>query len=518
MKVVNWPWKKTLFKDSPLGIAERLRMVLEELGPTFIKFGQILSTRPDLLSESYISQLSLLQDQAVPAPFAEIDRTLESELGTPPGQNFKIFSQIPIASASIGQVYEAYLMTGEHVIVKVQRVGLDRVIETDLEIMYDLGRFLEARTEWGRLYKVQHFIDEFARTIRDELDYINEAKNAERFRENFRGDSTVYFPKVYWEFTTRRVLVLEYVEGIKITDTAKLDAMGINKVEATRKIANAFFKQLLIDGFFHADPHPGNLMISPNQVILFMDFGMVGRVEGWLKEQLGAILLGAIRQDLHGIIRVLQEFGNNLTKIQQQALKRELYYLLDKYQNRPLKEIKLGAVFQDLLKLSFHYQIRIPQELALLGRCLILLENVVEQLDPKSSVIDLARPFGPKLLLEKLAPQNLIKLIANYLFDWFTVIGGIPGKMNHLLQIANDGELKIVLEHQNFENLLDRLTVLGNSLSISLIIAGTIIASALVALKTPLSFPAHFPIAETGFILALVMGLWLLFSIMKTKK
>lgn len=284
---LHLPWKKQHMKEAPLGIARRLRMVLEELGPTFIKLGQILSTRPDFLPAIYISQLEMLQDQALPVELAEIKQTFEKELGQPFEKIFARFNPSPLASASIGQVHEALLFTGEHVVVKVQRIGLTKQIETDLEILYDVAGILEARTDWGKLYKIQSFIDEFARTIRDELDYITEAKNAERFRENFAQDPSVLFPKVYWEYTTERVLVLDYVTGIKITATAELEQAGINKPEAARKIANAFFKQLLLDGFFHADPHPGNIAIAENGVIVFMDFGMVGRLEGWIKEQLG---------------------------------------------------------------------------------------------------------------------------------------------------------------------------------------------------------------------------------------
>jgi ubiquinone biosynthesis protein len=245
-KVLHPLGQKLKAKEAPLSIAQRLRMVLEELGPTFIKLGQILSTRPDLLPAVYISQLEMLQDQVMPVDFAEIKQTFEKELGQTFDKIFVSFNPSPIASASIGQVHEAFLLTGERVAVKVQRVGLVKSIETDLEILYDVAGILEARTDWGKLYRIQSFIDEFARTIRDELDYIAEAKNAERFGENFAGDPTVLFPKVYWKYTTGRVLILDYVTGIKITATAELEQAGINKSEAAKRIANAFFKLISI--------------------------------------------------------------------------------------------------------------------------------------------------------------------------------------------------------------------------------------------------------------------------------
>lgn len=511
------PWRKKELPEPRISTAERLRMVLEELGPAFIKLGQILSTRRDLLPEIYLSQLELLQDRVAPVDFPEIQRTIEDELHNSLEGLFLRFNRAPLASASIGQVHEAFLSTGEHVVVKVQRTGVARVVQTDLEILDDVAGFLELRTEWGKAYQIRKFVQEFARALRDELDYLLEAKNAERFRENFRGDRTVYFPKVHWELTTSRILVLDFVSGIKITSKAGLEKAGINRREAAAGIAGAFFKQLFIDGFFHADPHPGNITISKNGIIIFMDFGMVGRLEGLVKERLGSMFIGIIRKDVASVIRAFQELGNEIPKgVEEHDLKRELYYLLDKYYHRSLNEIKLGSVFHDLSAISARYRIRIPQELALIVRTVILLEHLIEQLDPKSGLIELVKPFGPKLLLEKLAPRNLYRSLAGYLLDLANLTVNLPEKISNLLRMAVDGELKIILEHQNFESLISRLTVLGNRLSFSMIIAATIIGSSLIALKTPESIFGRFPIAEAGFVAAVLMGVWLLIAIIKS--
>ncbi len=514
-RALKIPWHKRSPQEQ-IGKPKRLRMVLEELGPTFIKLGQIISTRPDILPENYLNELEYLQDKVAPVGFAEIKHILESELDQPLHQIFSYISETPIASASIGQVHEAFFLNGEHVVIKVQRSGLKKVIETDLEILYDIAGFLESRTEWGKIYNLQSFVDEFARSIRDELDYLIEAKNAERFRDNFKDNNMVHFPKVYWEYTTEQVMALEYVSGIKITHLSAIDQIELNRQQIAERLANVFFKQILIDGFFHADPHPGNIAVKNDGIIIFMDFGMVGRLEGWIIEILGAFLLGVIRKDTETIAKILNGLAAGAKKPNQRHLKRDIHYLFDKYLHRPLKEIKIGAAFRDLMTMAWKYQLQLPQELALIARCLILLENLVERLAPENSLIELAKPFSSKLLLERLAPKNIGRVLLGYFLEIIDLAGNLPGKLNNILRLLADGEFKILLEHRNFEIFISKLTVIGNRLSFSLIIAATIIGSSLISLKTPESLFGHFPVAEAGFIAAVLMGLWLLIAIIKS--
>lgn len=508
--------RKSGADEPPLTTAQRLRIVLEELGPTFIKLGQILSTRPDLVPPVYISQLELLQDRVPPVKFEEIKSTVEKELGLPVEKVFAALQETPLASASIGQVHEAYLLTGEHVIVKVQRAGVDHVIETDLEIMYDVARLLEARTGWGNFYKVGDMVDEFAKSIREELNYTVEARNAQMLHDNFSEDPTVCIPGVYWDYLTRRVLVLEYVKGIKINSDQELERAGVNKSEAGRKLANAILKQLLLDGFFHADPHPGNIAVDPQHSIVFMDFGMVGRLDEWMKEHLGTMLLHIIRKDINGIVRVLLDIGGTRYKINKQRLRRDIYHLFDKYYNRPLEEIKIGQALRELLGLSFVYRIRVPVELVLMIRCLVLLEGVVEHLAPEVSIVELAEPFGKKLLKEKLKPGNLAKAAVNYLVELSTISFDLPRHVDNLVQTLEDGDFKVTLEHQNFNKFIARLNLVGNRISFSLIVASIIVGSSLIAQRSPASLLWRFPIAEVGFVIAVLMGVWLLISIIRS--
>lgn len=513
---LSLPWYRKEVDQPTVSTAQRLRIVFQELGPTFVKLGQILSTRPDLLPPAYITELERLQDRVPPVGFEQIKTTLEQETGLSLQEVFARFNEKPLASASIGQVHEAVLLSGEHVVVKVQRAGVERVIQTDLEIMYDVARILEAKTEWGRYYKVVEMVDEFSRAIREELDYTIEGRNCDRMKKNFGEDTTVYIPVIYWEHSSTRVLILEYVEGIKITNEKELDKKGADRPELARRITNAVFKQLLLDGFFHADLHPGNLAVGKGNTIIFIDFGMVGRIDDHMKEQLGMMLLYIVRKDADGIVRVLIDMGDAYGKIDKPKLRRDINYLFDKYYNRPLGEIKIGQALRELLQLSFVYRIRVPVELVLMIRCLVLLESVVERLDDRVSIVDLAEPFGKKLLREKMVPGQLAKTASSYLFEMSTITTDLPRRIDNLIRTVEDGELKIKLEHKNFRNFVTNFNLVGNRLSFSVIVASIIIGSSVIAQKNTQLLFGRVPIAETGFIVALAMGLWLIVSIIRS--
>lgn len=510
------PWYNKEVDRQTVNTAQRLRTVLQELGPTFIKLGQILSTRPDLLPSAYITELERLQDRVPAVGFEQIKTTLERETGLSLQEVFSQFNEKPLASASIGQVHEAFLLSGEHVVVKVQRAGVERVIQTDLEIMYDAARMLEAKTEWGRYYKIIEMVDEFSRAIREELDYTIEGRNCDRMKSNFRGDTTVYIPKIYWKHSSTRVLIMEHVDGTKITNEKELERQGANRPELARRITNAVFKQLLLDGFFHADPHPGNLAVGKANTVIFFDFGMVGRIDEQMKEQLGMMLLYIVRKDTDGIVRVLIDMGDAHRQIDKPKLKRDINHLFDKYYNRPLKEIKIGQALRELLQLSFVYRIRVPVELVLMIRCLVLLESVVERLDDKVSIVDLAEPFGKKLLREKMVPGQLAKTASNYLFEMSTITTDLPRRIDNLVRTLEEGELKIKLEHRNFRNFVTNFNLVGNRISFSLIIASIIIGSSVIAQKNTNLLFGRLPIAETGFVVALAMGFWLIVSIIRS--
>lgn len=498
--------------------ALRVKMVLEELGPAFIKLGQLLSIRPDLLPPNYLIELEKLQEQVAPVGFNKIKEIIESELQQPLSAVFAEIDPNPMAAASIGQVHSGRLLTGEAVVVKVQRPEVKKIVGTDLEILGDIARFLESRTEWGRAYNVVGLVDEFSRTIRDELDYTIEAGNAERFAKNFQTDPTVKFPKVFWKYSTRQMLVLEAVAGIKINDGVSGIESEANKALASKNLVNAILNQLLIDGFFHADPHPGNIVLAPNGVILFLDFGMVGRLNNWMRERLVFLMLNLIQENITNIVDILMEIGDIKGTANRKALRHEIFYLFDKYYHRPLNQIHIGTVLRELLGLAWGYRFKFPKELSLIARCLFLLESTVSKLTPECSLLELSGPFGSKLLREQLSWPHLSKKGLNFFQDWFFFSLELPDRLKSIFRSAENGELKFNLEHQNFDIFITKMNLIGNRLSFSLIIAAIIVGSSLIAQQTQLTLFGSFPIAEAGFIVAVLMGVWLLVSIIRSGK
>jgi ubiquinone biosynthesis protein len=498
--------------------AFRVKMVLEELGPTFIKLGQLLSIRPDLLPLHYLIELEKLQEQVTPIDFYQIKEIIESELNQPITAIFKEINPNPIAAASIGQVHSGRLLTGEAIVVKVQRPEVRKIVTTDLEILGDIARFLESRTEWGRAYNIVGLVDEFSRTIRDELDYTIEAGNADRFAKNFQADPSVRFPKVFWQYSTGQMLVLEAVSGRKVNNEAGCEKWKANKAIAAKNLVNAILKQLLIDGFFHADPHPGNIVLAPNGAILFLDFGMVGHLNNCLRERLLFLMYNLIQEDIAKVVDILIEIGDIKDNSNRKALRDEIFYLFNKYYHRPLNRIYIAAVLRELLGLARSYRFKFPKELSLIARCLFLLESTVSKITPESSLLELSRPFGVKLLRQQLSWGNLSKTGLTLFQDWLFFSLELPERLKSIFRFAENGDLKFILEHQNFDSFISKMNLVGNRLSFSLIIAAIIIGSSLIAQQTQLAFFGSFPIAEVGFIIAVLMGIWLLVSIIRTGK
>ncbi len=510
--------RKTGKTKEQISVAKRIRVVLEQLGPTFIKLGQVLSTRADLLPPAYLRELELLQDQIPPLSFEQIKKVIEEELSRPIKQVFSEIESNPLASASIGQVYRASLVTGEQVIIKVQRPGISKLIETDLEIISDLAYLLEERTSKGKFYKYHKFTGEFAKVLREELDYRTEADNAERIWRNFQGDETVCIPKIFREYTHKRILVQEYKTGIKISEGFGHKQVPFNKKKVATRLVNALFQQILIDGFFHADLHPGNIAIGEADTIIFMDFGMMGRLDNQTRESLVNLLLNLINKDIDGIILLLSDLGSIPSSVNKQHLRRDFYLILDRYYHKPLFKIKLKNLLREILSLSESYQISFPEDLILTGRTLILLESIIEQLDPETNFFELIKPFTPKLIAEKLSFSRIKRTISKEFFSFYRFLLRFPEQLGVLLEKAEEGNLKLILEHTNFTKLIHNLNAVGNRLSFSLIVASIIVGSSLIAQKTASTFLGRFHLADLGFIIAVLMGIWLLVSIIRSGK
>ena len=396
---------------------ERLRLALEELGPTFVKLGQILSLRPDLVPPDIAGELRKLQDEAPPFPFSEVKAQIESELGQPLATLFQEFEEKPLAAASLAQVHRARTREGELVAVKVQRPGIREVIEADLDILFELARLAERYLPGGELYDPVGAVEEFARTIREELDFTREGRHMEIFKHNFAGDETIYVPKVFWEYTTPRVLVMEYIQGIKISDLEQLEAAGLDRKAIARNGAQAILKQVFEHGFFHADPHPGNLLVLPGNVIAPLDFGMMGRLDEELRTQVAELLAGFVKKDVDRIIETLREMGSLEAEVDTQALRAELLGLIDYYYGVPLKRLDFRRIFEEGMALVRSFQIKVPTGLVLMGKALVTEEGVGRMLDPDFDMVSMAKPYVQRLLLQRYDPRR-------QLAKWLEILDG----------------------------------------------------------------------------------------------
>lgn len=515
-----------ILKLKPSGVAQlplpvRVRLVLEELGPTFVKLGQILSTRPDLIPPDYMEELQKLQDKVPPFAYDQVNQMIKGELGADIPKIFKSFEQEPFAAASLGQVHQATLGVGnKKVVVKVQRPNIEKVIETDLDILFHLARLTEKHIPASRLYDPVRIVEEFSKAIRLELDYGTEGRNAERFKKNFEDDKTIYTPKIYWEFSSRRILTMELIEGIKVNNLKELDKNGYDCKRIAENGAKAFMKQILIDGFFHADPHPGNMLVMKNGIIGFIDFGMMGRLDEETKEKCIDLLVAILERNPNKIINEMLNLGiTSQEKIDTRSLKVDIREMLDQYYNKSLKEIKLGNLISQLVQTSIKYHMKMPAEFALLGKSLITIEGIGLELDPDFNLAEIAKPYVQDLILERKSPQRLIMKLLSDLSELYNLIILIPGQLSKTLKKMEDGVFKLEFQHRGLENLIDALDRSTNRLSYSLILAAIIIGTSLIMQTDKGPHFMGFPVIGVfGFLIAAILGLGLIIMILRSGK
>ncbi|BCV20154.1 ABC1 kinase family protein [Moorella sp. Hama-1] len=510
-------------EEAPLSLGQRLRLALEELGSTFIKLGQLLSTRPDLLPADIVAELARLQDRVPPFPFPQVRQAVEEELGQPLEELFTTFTPEPLAVASIGQVHRATLPDGSQVIVKVQRPGIAKQVRIDLEILFDLARLAQRHTPYGQIYDFKQMAAEFAWAMTAELDYTQEGRNADRFRENFANDASVYFPAVYWDYTTERVLTQEYVEAVKLNDLAEIDRQGYNRRRIAVSLARAVYRQVLVDGFFHGDPHPGNLAVLPGEVIVFMDFGLVGTLGEEMQEKFVTLILAIIRRRSQDVLRAITAMGVVPAEADRGALRREIEDLRDKYYHLSFRQISLGQAIEELLQLAFRYRLHLPPELTLLGKTMLTLEGLVRELDPELELAELAEPYGRELLRRRFSARSLGReLVENLTFSWET-LQSLPRQLRHLMDVAERGELTLRVEPLKLRGLIRQLDRISNKLTMSVVLLAFSIIMASLIISTALGAPANslffrLPTLEIGFGAAGLMLLWLLVTIWRSDR
>jgi len=499
-----------------LSRAERVRMACEELGPTYIKFGQILSTRPDLVPVDFIKELSKLQDNVPSSPFSEVSKIIESELGAPPEDIFDFFEKTPLASASIGQVYRATLKDGEAVAVKVQRPGIKKIIEVDLEIMLHLATLMEHHIEEMSLHQPVKIVEEFARTLEKEIDYTIEATNMERIASNFLNDLTIYVPKVFRDTTTESILTTELVEGIKVSEIDRLEEAGLDRKLITVRGADIVLKQIIKHGFFHADPHPGNIFVLPDNVICLLDFGMTGSVDRRTREDFIDLAESVVNRNESRATQVLLRLTYWDEDPDIRLLEKDVADFMGRHLHKPLKDIKIGKLLNNLLELAFQHRLRISPDIFLMLKAFSTIEGVGLMLDPDFDMIKQAAPFIKEVKLDRLSPQRITGDIFRLAIEMFQFVENFPKDILSITRLIKQQKLSLNLEYKGLDKMLSTYDQISNRISFSIIIAALIIGSALVIMsKVPPLFYDISLIGIIGFLAAAIMGIWLLVAILR---
>jgi len=500
-----------------LSTPQRLRLAMEELGPTFVKLGQTLSTRPDLIPYDYSEEFRKLQDNVPAFDDNKVHQQIFRELGTTSDNLFAEFSDKPIAAASIGQVHRARLKTGEDVVVKIQRPDIEKTIETDLDILMGLAYLIENHLSEEMITEPIAIVKEFRRIIRRELDYTREGRAIDRFAANFKDDKTVLIPQVFWDYTGPTILTMSYVEGIKINAFTRLEAAGYDLKTIASNGANTFLSQVLVHGLFHGDPHPGNILVAPGNVICMLDYGMVGHLDEALKFHLIDIILAIVSRDVDRIINQLLYSGEITDDTDQKQMKRDMSDFMDDYYEISLQRIDSGRLVAEFIEILQRHHIKFPADLILLAKALVSMEGLGKQLDPDFNIADNLKPFIERVIHERVSVGNLKREAESVSYAYFNLLRSLPKDLKEFINRINRNNFKIDLEHRGLERLITDLDKASNRLSFSLLIGSIIVGSSLIMQinKGPqlLGFPA---LGLAGYTIAGLLGLWLAIGILRS--
>ncbi|MGC9520924.1 MAG: ABC1 kinase family protein [Anaerolineae bacterium] len=500
-------------KPERASLPSHFRQALEELGPAFVKLGQVLSTRPDVLPPDYISELSKLQDKVKPVAWEEIEKVLRDELEQPLEQVFDEIITVPMASASLAQVHVAKLATRERVALKIQRPNILRTLQTDLEIIRDVASYVETHTPLGKVYDLVEIADDFADTLNRELDYVSEGRNADRFRESFKDEPSVHIPWVYWDYTTERVLVLEYIEGIKIDQVEAIDAAGRDREKIATNAARMIIQEVLQDGFFHADPHPGNFIVMEGDVIGAMDFGMVGYLSQTDRVNLIRLYNAAVQLNAKGATEELIHIGAAPPDVDRHALTRDVERLLQRYSSLALKEMRLEELIDEVMPVVFEHKLKLPSNFWLLAKTLAMMEGIGLKLAPDFDIFEFSRPYVNRLILTAILPNErwVSDTIRRWL-AWGDLLDEIPHAGQLLIDRLQKREPITLALDQHSLSVLDRLVT---RLALSFIIAGMIVGLAwLIPAVTGAGWLLQ-AVVIGAFVVAVVMGAGILWSIVR---
>ncbi len=500
---------------------EHVRLAFEELGATFIKLGQILSTRADILPPEYITELAKLQDQAPPVDSAAIEEVIVKELGCPIEKFFATFDPVPVAAASIGQAHAATLRDGTEVIVKVRRPGVVEQVDEDLEIIQHLAATASRRWEFADHYDLPGLAQEFAHTLRAELDYIREGRNAERFAVNCADEPfSIHIPSIYWETSTARVLTLERIRGIKINDLAALDAAGIDRPALAERAVRVILKMILEDGFYHADPHPGNFFIEPDGRIGLIDYGMVGIVDEHTQEQLVDIFLSITNQDSERLVDTMLMLGFTRQRVDREHMQRDLEHLLSKYYGKAFGEIDMGPVISEALSVVQRHHLQLPSNLALLLKTLLMDEALGTMLDPSFNMTGMLEPYSKRLVLRQYSLDYWWRNLSKAGVDAARLGLELPQQLRRLMSDLERGNIEVGVKADTLTPIINDVKLLVNRLVLGIIAAAFIIGVAILLV-------VYHPVVGLwwvgvlffiGFTFAFALGVYLALVIIRSRK
>jgi ubiquinone biosynthesis protein len=505
-------------RDIKISMPRRIRFLFEELGPTFIKFGQILSLRLDIVSEEYSQEFSKLLDETSPLPFSRIAHILDEELGADWRKHFKTFSEKAYKSASLAQVHKAVLKNGDLVAVKVQRPDIRRIVEKDLSILSDIAGLVESRIEEFRKYQPIQLVNELKININRELDFYREATHTKQLRFQNIENENIVIPKVYWEYTTSRVLITEFIKG---TPLSEIFAEGIEKYTFNRKnlattLIKSFFNQMFIDGVFHADPHPGNIIITDNNKIGLIDCGLLGVIDEETKDRLAFIAFGIMRNDYQLVANEYLKLGFDEDIVNIKRFKRDISSIIERWTKLPLKHIDLPTIFNEINAITRTHNLKLPSDLLLLIKTINTIEALSRKIYPDLEIIDITEEPIKKLLKSRINKDILLNKTIRLLTDVLFIVENLPTNISRLINKLLMGRIRLKFKHEGLENLTNTLSVISTRLSLSFIIGSVIVGSSYI-LSVDIG-PKFFQIpvmSIIGYLISLLLSVWLLINIVR---
>ncbi|MEZ4705450.1 MAG: AarF/UbiB family protein [Bdellovibrionota bacterium] len=506
-------------KNTKLSKEQRICLAFEELGPTFIKLGQMLSTRPDVVGYKAAKAFHRLKDRVESIDFSIIKKTVENEFESGMENLFLHFDEKPIASASISQVHGATLHDGRNVVVKVQKPRVTQLIETDLSILYYFAKLAEKSSPDFSSMKPVEIVNEFSTLMRDAVDFIEEAKNTQIISKNFENNPQVLIPEVYWEFSSKRILTLERIEGTSLTNLDQLKRKGLDLKKICRIGTDAFFQQIFMDGFFHTDLHEGNLMVLSEDKIAFLDFGEIGKLGSNAQRSLAHLFIALCSHDYYSLAREYVELSQGAYPVDFEKFADDLEKQLKPLHQQSLSQINLGKTLAQAAHIARQYNIDLPRDLILVGRVVLAVENMIHQLHPEFDLLKESGSYAQKFSQKNFSPQRMGQEIFWNFKDVNRLMKELPSQFRYVLKKFSHNEIKIGLSIDDLSHLINELDRASNRLAFSLIIAGLIIGSSILTFTD--KGPKYFTIPVigiAGYILAGVFGLGLIISMIRSKK